>query len=193
MKYLLFPLGNPGQKYTKTRHNAAQFVFSFLKKEEEFKKFLKEKDIEVFISEGFMNESGKYLKKFIKNKNLENENIIILYDDKDLEIGDIRLAKERGDGGHNGLKNIIESLSTKEFPRIRIGIAPKGTGKNGLIPPHGEVVQKYVLGNMTEEEMDILSSKKVLERIIFFLNEIFKEAKIIKEQNNKQKTTHECA
>lgn len=175
MKYIIFPLGNPGEKYSKTRHNAARFVFSFLKKEEGLKKLLEENEIEIFIPEGFMNESGKYLKKYIKNKNMFSKNIIVIYDDKDLEIGDIRRAKDRGDGGHNGLKNIIENLGTRDFPRIRIGIAPKGTGKDGLIPPHGEVVQKYVLGKMTEEEMDILASRRVLDRVLFFLKEILKE------------------
>ncbi|MEA4910570.1 Peptidyl-tRNA hydrolase [bioreactor metagenome] len=177
IKYLIFPLGNPGEKYSKTRHNAGRILLSFLKKEESFKKILEENDIEIFIPDGYMNESGKYLKKYIKNKNYKTENIIVLYDDKDLEIGDIRLAKDRGDGGHNGLKNIIENLGTKDFSRIRIGIAPKGTGKNSLIPPHGDIVQKYVLAKMPKEEIEILASKKVLERAIFFLEEIIKDKK----------------
>lgn len=175
MSFLIFPLGNPGIKYAKTRHNAGRLVLSFLKKESVFLKLLEKYNTSIFISEGYMNESGKDLKKYIKNKNLKKENIIILYDDKDLEIGDVRLAKDRGDGGHNGLKNIIENLRTKDFSRIRIGIAPKGTGKNNLIPPHGDVVQKYVLAKIPKEEIEILSSKKVLERTIFFLEEILKK------------------
>lgn len=175
MKFLIFPLGNFGEKYSKTRHNAGRFLFSYLKKTEAYLALKEEYKIEEFFGEGYMNESGKYLKKYLKNKNINIENIIILYDDKDLEIGDIREAKDRGDGGHNGLKNIIENLGTKDFPRIRIGIAPKGTGKNGLIPPHGDMVKSYVLANMKEEEMDILASKDSLSRVNFFLSEIIKK------------------
>lgn len=172
MKFLLFPLGNFGEKYEYTRHNAARFVLNKLKEENLLKEF---PDIEIFIPNTFMNESGESLKKFLKNKNLNTENIIIMYDDKDLEIGDIRIAKDRGDGGHNGLKNIIENLATTNFYRIRIGIAPIGTGKNGLIPPHGDIVQKYVLGNFTEEEKNILSSKEVLQKVSDFIFKIINE------------------
>lgn len=174
MSFLIFPLGNPGEKYAKTRHNAGRIVYSFLNKEESFQNVLGQYDVDIFISQGFMNESGKYLKKYLKNKNIDTKNIIVLYDDKDLEIGDVRLSKDRGDGGHNGLKNIIENLGTKDFPRIRIGIAPKGTGKDNLIPPHGDIVQKYVLDKMPKEEIEILASKKVLERVVYFLIEVLK-------------------
>jgi len=168
MKYLLFPLGNPGKKYEDTRHNAARKVLEFLKKDSQFNNLLREEEIEIFIPSSFMNESGTALKDYLKNKNFDKKNLIVMYDDKDIEIGNVRLVKDRGDGGHNGLKNIIENIGSKDFYRIRIGIAPKGTGKDGLIPPHGEVVQKYVLGNMKEEEIEILKSEKVLERVKIF-------------------------
>ena len=172
MKYLLFPLGNTSKKYEFTRHNAGRFVLEYLKKEKGFNEFLIENDIYVFLPDTFMNESGKALKDFIKNKNIPEKNIIILYDDKDLEIGDVRISINRNDGGHNGLKDIIEKLKTKEFYRLRIGIAPKGTGKEGLIPPHGEVVQRYVLANFSEEEKEILKDYKVLDRVKIFLENI---------------------
>ncbi len=178
MKYLLFPLGNSGKKYELTRHNAGRLVFEYLKKDIEFNNLLKDFDINIFIPDTFMNESGKALKDFLKNKNFAKENsknIIVMYDDKDLPIGDVRLSINKNDGGHNGLKDIIEKLNSKEFYRLRIGIAPKGTGKDGLIPPHGDVVQRYVLGNTREDEREILKSEKVLERIKIFLKEILKE------------------
>jgi PTH1 family peptidyl-tRNA hydrolase len=177
MKFLLFPLGNFGEKYEYTRHNAGRFVYNKLKEKKLLSEFLdnKENSLEIFIPTTFMNESGESLRDFIKNKNLKKENIIIIYDDKDLEIGEIRIARDRGDGGHNGMKNIIENLGTKDFYRIRVGIAPVGTGKDGLIPPHGDIVQKYVLGNFTEEEKNILSSKEVLEKVINFIFKIINE------------------
>ncbi len=172
MKFLLFPLGNHGTKYEETRHNAGRYVFSLLKKKGMLEEF---KDLEIFLPKCFMNESGEYLKDFLKNKNIEKENIIIMYDDKDLEIGEVRLVRDRGDGGHNGLKNIIENLQTKDFYRIRIGIAPEGTGKNDLVPPHGEIVREYVLQNMSEDEKQILSSPKVLEKVSDMIFNIFKQ------------------
>ncbi len=175
MKYLLFPLGNPGKKYEETRHNAGRYVLEYLKKDLEFKNILEAYDFEIFIPDTFMNESGKALKYFLKNKNFDQKNIIIIYDDKDLPIGDVRLSINKNAGGHNGLKDIIEKLNTKEFYRIRIGIAPKGTGRDGLIPPHGDIVQKYVLGNMNDEEKSILKSKQILNRIKLFLKEIIKD------------------
>lgn len=173
MKFLLFPLGNFGEKYEYTRHNAGRFVYNKLKEKNllsEFQNFL-----EVFIPHTFMNESGESLRNYLKNKNIQKENVIIIYDDKDLEIGDIRIARDRGDGGHNGIKNIIETMGTKDFYRIRVGIAPIGTGKNGLIPPHGDIVQKYVLGNFTEEEKNILSSSEVLQKVSDFIFKIINE------------------
>lgn len=177
MKFLLFPLGNFGEKYEYTRHNAGRFVYNKLKEKKLLSEFLdnKENSLEVFIPHTFMNESGESLRDYLKNKNLQKENVIIIYDDKDLEIGDIRIARDRGDGGHNGIKNIIETMGTKDFYRIRIGIAPTGTGKDGLIPPHGDIVQKYVLGNFTEEEKKILGSKEVLEKVTNFIFKIINE------------------
>ena len=173
MKFLLFPLGNFGEKYEYTRHNAGRFVYNKLTEKNllsEFQNFL-----EVFIPHTFMNESGESLRDYLKNKNLKKENVIIIYDDKDLEIGDIRIARDRGDGGHNGIKNIIETMGTKDFYRIRVGIAPVGTGKDGLIPPHGDIVQKYVLGNFTQEEKNILSSSEVLTKVSDFIFKIINE------------------
>lgn len=177
MKFLLFPLGNFGEKYEYTRHNAGRFIFNKLKENQFLSEFLnnKENSLEVFIPDTFMNESGESLKNYIKNKNIKKENIIVIYDDKDLEIGEIRLAIDRGDGGHNGIKSIIEFLATKNFYRIRVGIAPVGTGKNGLIPPHGDIVQKYVLGNFTEQERNILSSEEVLNKVTNFIFKIINE------------------
>ncbi|MFO0743462.1 MAG: aminoacyl-tRNA hydrolase [Candidatus Paceibacterota bacterium] len=173
MKFLLFPLGNHGQKYENSRHNAGRYVLRELEKNNLLEEF---KNLEIFIPHCYMNESGEYLKDFLKNKNLQKENIIVMYDDKDLEIGEVRLARDRGDGGHNGLKNIIENLCTKDFYRIRIGIAPEGTGKNDLVPPHGDIVREYVLQNMSEEEKKILSSKEILEKVSNFIFKIIRDS-----------------
>jgi len=171
MNYLLFPLGNVGDKFEKTRHNAGRFVYQELKNI--LNENLKEK-IEVFLPNCFMNDSGKYLKDKIKHTNFRPENIIVLYDDKDLPIGEIRLSFDSGDGGHNGIKSIIQEIGTKNFWRLRLGIAPFGTGKGNLIPPHGQVVQKYVLSDMTKYEKDILNNDLYLKKVSSFLEKIIK-------------------
>lgn len=176
MKYLIYPLGNPGKKYSLTRHNAARLVFTEACLDKEFKNFLETNKVEVFLPEKtFMNESGVALKQFLRNKKLDLNNLIVLYDDKDFEIGRVKISYNKSDGGHNGLKDIIQNLKTKNFYRLRIGIAPLGTGGNGIIPPHGEVVIKYVLENFTSPELKILQSKPTLDKVKFFLEEIIKK------------------
>jgi PTH1 family peptidyl-tRNA hydrolase len=110
--------------------------------------------VEVFIPTSFMNESGKEVAEYLRYH--EGRELVVLYDDKDIPFGRFRVAHDRGDGGHNGLKSVIESLCTTEFTRIRIGIAPKETDGTTVIPPHGEMVQKYVLGILSEDEKQIL-------------------------------------
>ena len=149
MIYTLVPLGNPGEKYAHTRHNAGRVILSHI--EEDIKKT---EGVEIFIPEGFMNESGKDVAKYLRYH--EDREIVLIYDDKDIPFGRLRIAHDRGDGGHNGVKSVIESLGTTEFTRIRIGIAPKETNGKDIIPPHGEDVQKYVLGVFTEDEKEAL-------------------------------------
>ena len=165
MNYLIFGIGNFGDKYKNTRHNAGKIVLEYLNQEKYWIDFLKEKKIEIFTAECFMNESGIVLKKFLKNKKYKNENIIIFYDDKDIEIGKVKLSINKSDGGHNGIKNIIQNLANKDFYRLRIGIGEKGIGKDGKIPVHGEEVQKFVLGNLKVEEKNIFKDKRYLEEI----------------------------
>lgn len=194
MAYIIFPLGNSESNYFETRHNAGRFVYEKIKYHlQELNKFLQnklehksEEEIIIFLPKCFMNESGKYLKDFLKNNFSDNlqakqdfkidlknfTNLIVMYDDKDLEIGDVRIAIDRGDGGHNGLKSIIQNLQTKNFYRIRIGIAPKGTGQNNLIPPYGTVVQEYVLAKMTNYEKEIFSDHKFLDKVVKCIREI---------------------
>ncbi len=173
MKYLIYALGNPGEKYSLTRHNAGRILINYLLEDNAFSKFLKDNQIEVFISKNeFMNDSGKTLKKFIKNKNFDLENLIVMYDDKDFPIGKVRLSNNKSAGGHNGLKDIIDSFGSKDFYRLRIGIAKEGTGVGGVIPPHGKVVRDYVLKNFTKGELKILESKEMKEKILFYLKDI---------------------
>ena len=161
MIYTLVPLGNPGEKYASTRHNAARIALQLVEDE-----LLKNDRIEVFVPDTFMNESGHAIAEYLRYH--EGREIIVLYDDKDLPLGTIRLSHDRGDGGHNGVKSVIESLGTKEFTRIRIGIAPPDVNGKDIKAPHGEEVQDFVLGKFREEEL--VSLREIAPQLVGAVN-----------------------
>ena len=94
-----------------------------------------------------MNLSGNCVKEIVDFYKIEKENIIIIYDDMDIEPGKIKIRKKGSSGGHNGIKSIIQMLGTDEFPRIRIGI-----GK----PEHKGDEINYVIGAIPDEEKERL-------------------------------------
>lgn len=96
-----------------------------------------------------MNNSGESVIKFKKFYKIYSKNIIIIYDDMDLNIGDIRLKAKGGAGTHNGMKSIVENLNTEEFIRIRVGI---GT------PKYKDEIVNYVLEKIPKRERDILDN-----------------------------------
>ena len=149
MIYTLIPLGNKGDKYVFTRHNAGRIVIDMIK--DDIKKLA---STEVIVLDTFMNETGPAVAEYLRYH--EGREPVVIYDDKDLPFGTFRIAFDRGDGGHNGLKSIIESIGATDFIRIRVGIAPKDTDGREIIPPHGENVSDYVLGRMKEDEEESL-------------------------------------
>ena len=154
---LVVGLGNPGEEYVNTRHNAGlDFVMMLsdeygvsLKKEKLIKssyaKFeINECSVILCIPDTFMNESGICVSKAKKFFNVENHEILIIHDDLDLDNGCIRLKDSGGHGGHNGLRNIIDHLSgDTSFKRIRIGIGHPGKEKD---------VTSYVLNKPSTSE-----------------------------------------
>ena len=159
MIYTLVPLGNPGEKYARTRHNAARIMLSLVEPH-----LSSLENVEVFVPDTFMNESGRAIADYLRYH--EGRELVIMYEDKDLPIGKIRISHDRGDGGHNGVKSVIESLGTKEFTRIRLGIMPEDADK----APHGEEVQGFVMGKFQEAEeiklrqiaKDVMGALKVI-------------------------------
>jgi PTH1 family peptidyl-tRNA hydrolase len=145
-------LGNPGKKYSNTRHNVGFMVVDELAKE----------NLEGFIlakSETFMNLSGRAVKKIIKNYKLQSQNLIIIHDDIDIPIGEFKIQKGRGAAGHKGVQSIIKELTSKDFWRVRIGVCPqRGKPKN---------IERFVLQSFTKEEKNIL--KKNIPHIIDLL------------------------
>lgn len=147
-------LQNPGPEYAKTRHNAgAWFVESLvekaglvLKNETKFHALhatmtLHGERIHLLLPTTFMNLSGQSIRAFLQYHKLPPESLLVAHDDIDLEPGIARLKFDGGDGGHNGLKNIIRHLGTKQFFRLRLGVGR---------PKHDTI--DYVLGTPTKSE-----------------------------------------
>lgn len=151
--YLIVGLGNPGDKYKHTRHNAGFLAADFIAAKNniriskiKFKSVYGEGVIsgeKVIIAKpaNFMNNSGESVFDMASYYKLSPQNIIVVYDDMALDTGRIRIRPSGSDGGHNGIKSIIYSLKSDEFPRIRIGVGQPD------IP-----ATDYVLGNISGED-----------------------------------------
>ena len=189
----LIGLGNPGKKYSKSRHNigflllenlSKKYNSNFLLKDKlkcscsEFK--IKDSTYRLFLPNTFMNDSGDAVKAIVDWYKINVDKIFVIVDDKDLPLGKIRFRKKGSSGGHNGLKSIIEKLQTQNFNRIRIGIGspPLIDGKNNFN------TISHVLGNISSEEKSIL--EKVYERVIESIEQLNtkKEEYIIEELNS---------
>jgi len=131
---LIVALGNPGQKYENTRHNAGFIVADFFAinmpeisnefqiKGASLRKFqINEKEIYILKPMEYMNLSGEPVNVFIKKKNLSVNQMIVLHDDMDIELGKIRFSFAAGSAGHKGVQSIIDLVGAN-FARLRIGI-----------------------------------------------------------------------
>lgn len=158
--YLIVGLGNPGREYVGTRHNMGFEAVDALcakldisMKKEKFRSVYGEgrignEKVLVIKPQTYMNLSGESVREFRDWYGVEDDHIIVIYDDISLPVGTLRIRERGSSGGHNGIKNIIYQLGTEEFPRVKIGI---GT------PVHPDYdVKDYVLGKFSEEEVKIL-------------------------------------
>ena len=132
-KFLVVGLGNIGEKYENTRHNIGfdivdqlatklNSTFSFAKYGEVLKTKYAGKQIVLLKPNTFMNLSGKAVLYWLKKEKIDVSNLIIIVDDLNLDFGISRLRKSGTDGGHNGLKDIANSLNSTKFTRLRFGI-----------------------------------------------------------------------
>jgi PTH1 family peptidyl-tRNA hydrolase len=155
MKYLIVGLGNVGPEYAFTRHNVGFMVLDRLAAQHNLKFSLerhafftewkyKGKQLVLIKPTTYMNLSGKAVLHYMRMHKIPIENVLILVDEIQLDFGILRLKSKGSHGGHNGLKNIQELLSTTEYPRLRCGIGGNFS--------KGRQVD-YVLGDFTEDEM----------------------------------------
>ena len=155
---LIVGLGNPGKKYENTRHNMGFMAIDLLSDQANLdvdkevfhglmgRGKIYEQDVILFKPTTFMNLSGTAVQEVVHYFKIELEDIVVIYDDMALLPGTIRLRKEGSSGGHKGMQNIIDCLSTEQIKRIRIGIGEPGENDN----------IDYVLSKPLKEEMPVI-------------------------------------
>jgi len=157
---LIVGLGNPGNSYQQTRHNIGFMVVDMLAQEEQV--HLRRHTLQTYQSGtliqgqtkallvkplAYMNNSGKIIRSVIQKNGITAEQILIVCDDMDLPVGKVRFRCKGTDGGHLGLRSIVEFLGTEDFCRIRVGV-----GK----PEHKNAVKEYVLSRFTDLEKETI-------------------------------------
>lgn len=180
---LIAGLGNIGEEYCFTRHNAGFMVLDKLalknnlsfKEEKKLKTYILKfkygnEDIILVKPTTYMNLSGEAIRAVKDYYKIDINDIFIIYDDISLDLGKIRFRSNGSDGGHNGIKSIIKHLGTKDFNRLKIGIGPQPN-----IPS-----ENYVLGKFSKEQLEKL--KEVLNLSINAM-EFFLDNDIQKAQN----------
>ena len=178
---LIVGLGNIGNKYTFTRHNAGFMLIDSIALNAElsfkensklkclFTKFVNNNEEYLLIKPTtFMNLSGEAVRAVSDYYKIDIKDILIVYDDLSLELGKIRFRPNGSDGGHNGIKSIIQHLGTKDIARLKIGIGPQPN-----IP-----AEVFVLQNFSKEELDKLkdSISKAKEGIYCYFTKGLAEA-----------------
>lgn len=157
---LIVGLGNPGKKYLKTRHNAGFLVLDKLagffkikstESEDDYEFAVKEyKDFTVVLMKPltFMNRSGFAVREFFENYEVSAENVLIIYDDVNLDFGTLRMRPSGSDGGQKGMHSIIYEMRTDDIPRLRVGI------KNE------KELEKFRLEEIKVESSDIITEEE---------------------------------
>ena len=160
--FLIIGLGNPGEKYAHTRHNAGFEVMDLLEKQYAVK--LRKKVLQPWAAaewtDGrkkivlckpltFMNNSGIAVKKLMDRFGVPPEQVLILYDDIDLPPGKVRVRKNGGPGTHNGMRSIVKETGTDAFPRIRVGTGDR---------PAGQDLVNWVLGRPGPDEKPVMEA-----------------------------------
>lgn len=157
--YIIAGLGNPTKEYDKTRHNVGFEVIDRLadrydidvseRKHRAFcgKGMIEGQKVLLVKPQTFMNLSGESLRSVVDYYKVMPEELVVIYDDISLPLGQLRIRLKGSAGGHNGIKNIIAHLGTQEFPRIKVGVGAK--------PPRMDL-KDYVLSRFSKGEQELM-------------------------------------
>lgn len=153
--YIIIGLGNPTREYTATRHNIGFDVITRIADDYNISLDMKKhkslcgrgiingEKVILAQPQTYMNLSGEAVRELKDFYKVKNDDLIIIYDDISLDVGQIRVRPKGSAGGHNGIKSIISHLGSEEFPRIKVGVGSK---------PRGYDLADYVLGRFNEED-----------------------------------------
>lgn len=167
MKTLIVGLGNPGKKYEKTRHNIGFRVIDEL----ESLDYARDKNIIFLKPDNFMNNSGRAVREYLNYHKISTSNLIVIHDDIDLPFETVRVSKDSSSAGHKGVQSIIDTMGTKDFTRVRIGIKqeekPATSFASGRARQNENLLAEFVLENFSKIEEKGLPEiiKKAVEEI----------------------------
>lgn len=171
--YLIIGLGNPEEEYARTRHNMGFDTINKISEKynikvnkSKFNALYGTGDIEgekaiLLKPQTYMNLSGESIVSVCQFFKPEYDHLIVMYDDIDLDVGKLRIRKKGSAGSHNGMKSIIKSISTQEFPRIRIGVSK---------PAEGWDLADFVLSKLSKEDSKAFDES--LDRAVLTVEEI---------------------
>lgn len=163
---LIIGLGNPGKEYEATRHNIGFIIIDEIAKEFGVDKFeskfkglytkinIKGESVLLLKPQTYMNLSGESVREIIDFYKIDIDDILVVYDDLDLDVGKIRFKAKSSSGGHNGIKSIQQHLKTENFKRLKFGIS-----RDSNIP-----VVKYVVGKFKKEEIEIIKPQVLVAK-----------------------------
>ena len=179
--FLIVGLGNPGVEYAATRHNIGFDMITYLS--DKYNIPVNSREGKALVGKGilagekvmlaqpqtYMNLSGESVRALMDYYKIDIEDLIVIYDDISLDVGQIRMRGKGSAGGHNGIKNIIQHTGTQEFARIKIGVGQK---------PEGGDLVKHVLGRFSREEDGMFRDVFALaeEGLLAWLQEDMKSA-----------------
>jgi PTH1 family peptidyl-tRNA hydrolase len=160
VEWLIVGLGNPGRKYERHRHNAGWHVLDTIVRDHSQFRFDEKRNkgllargilggdqIALLKPQTYMNLSGKSVGGVARFYKIPPERILVIYDEMDIPLATLRLRKQGGAGGHNGMRSIIQHLGTKDFPRIRVGIGR---------PPGRMPSQAFLLQDFKSNEWEMM-------------------------------------
>lgn len=179
-------LGNPGEEYTNTRHNAGRIFVEWFRKENDLPEWVFDKKSSALISQGkvgkekvlllmpetFMNKSGASVQKYVKSVKAA-ESLVVIHDELDLPIGRVKMSFNKSSGGHRGVESVKKAVKTEAFVRVRVGISG-ATASGKLKKPSGEKeVNNFILGKFKPDQLTQLKkvSKKVNESLRLLITE----------------------
>lgn len=179
--FLIVGLGNPGVEYAATRHNIGFDMITYLS--DKYNIPVNSREGKALVGKGilagekvmlaqpqtYMNLSGESVRALMDYYKIDIEDLLVIYDDISLDVGQIRMRGKGSDGGHNGIKSIIQHTGTQEFARIKIGVGQK---------PEGGDLVKHVLGRFSREEDGMFRDVFALaeEGLLAWLQEDMKSA-----------------